>query len=345
MLPLLLLLSACINIECVEDVAEESAKTTWHPDADNDGYGDANVWWSTKACDQPAGYVADGTDCNDEDAAVNPDGTEVCDGEDNDCNGYADERVWPDADGDGVPPCLDCNDEDADVGGPTNWYEDSDGDGYVKPTNGVVDCTQPEEGWAEMAEEDCSEGDPAIHPGAEEVCNEVDDDCDGSIDEGTPQLFWHIDADDDGHGEDDSDVLACRAPEGYVADATDCDDTDATVYSGAPELCDGLDNNCDGTVDEGVWPDADADGVPTCTDCDDADPDVGGPRTWYEDGDGDGYVVPINGVESCTQPDGWAVMAEEADCSEHNEEVYPGAEELCDGIDNDCDWVVDEDCE
>ena len=84
--------------------------TTWYEDGDGDGYGDPSS--TTEACDQPDGYVANDDDCDDDDGAINPDADEVCDNEDNDCDGTVDEDDAVDA---------------------TTWYEDGDGDGYGDP--------------------------------------------------------------------------------------------------------------------------------------------------------------------------------------------------------------------
>ncbi|MFA5995067.1 MAG: putative metal-binding motif-containing protein [Patescibacteria group bacterium] len=155
--------------------------------------------------------------------------------------------------------------------------------------------------------------------------------------------LWHPDRDTDGFGAEDGVILSCTQPVGYVADNTDCDDADATVYPGATEVCDGKDNDCDGAIDEGFDTDADADGYTVCTDCDDDDPAVGDPPTWYEDADDDGYTQPFNGVKSCTRPEeGWVIGSEEADCNKGDASVYPGAPEIYDGKDNDCDGEIDE---
>ncbi len=94
-------------------------------------------------------------------------------------------------------------------------------------------------------DEDCAPADPAIHPGAEDACDEVDNDCDGEVDEDAPS--WHADADADGYGDAHSGIAACDQPPGLLADGSDCDDADPAVHPAAEEVCDdGIDNDCDG---------------------------------------------------------------------------------------------------
>ncbi|MFH1467175.1 MAG: MopE-related protein [Pseudomonadota bacterium] len=106
--------------------------------------------------------------------------------------------------------------------------QDADGDGY-------------------FLGEDCDDGDPDVHPGAEETCDGHDEDCDGLVDEGLPQSDWYVDDDSDGWGLSGSVVPAC-GPGSHLAErGGDCDDTDATVAPDVLELaCDGIDQNCDG---------------------------------------------------------------------------------------------------
>ncbi len=205
-------------------------------------------------------------------------------------------------------------------------------------------------------------GDKDCDPSAAEICNNQDDNCDGSIDEGLPIQAYYADGDDDGYGTPFSSVDACAAPEGYAASDRDCDDTDSSINPAALEVCDGADNDCDGATDgdgggltDGVtgYLDEDGDGyggepgfsfcdlpsgfIDEGGDCDDFDASVTGGRTWYADADGDGYGDEDSAQESCEPPgDGYVSIA--GDCDDAAGAVNPDATEICDdGVDNNCD--------
>jgi MYXO-CTERM domain-containing protein len=198
--------------------------SNWYTDADHDGYG-AGV--PTSACTQPAGTVADNTDCNDASDAIHPGATEVCNGADDNCNGSVDEGVT------------------------STFYRDQDGDGYGNPAISTAACAAPT-GYVVDAT-DCNDGAVSIHPGATEVCNGIDDNCAGGIDEGLPTSTFYQDHDGDGFGNPNVSKVACNAEQagaGYVTDHTDCDDTSADIHPGATEVCgNGKDDNCNGIVD------------------------------------------------------------------------------------------------
>ncbi|MEC8423891.1 MAG: putative metal-binding motif-containing protein, partial [Myxococcota bacterium] len=163
--------------------------------------------------------------------------------------------------------------------------------------------------------EDCDDGDASVNPGAVEVCDGVDNNCIGGVDEGVTGT-WYADADGDGFGDADAPIAACDQPPGAVPSSSDCDDGDAAVYPSAPERCNGLDDNCDAQIDEGLA------------------------STWYPDLDDDGFGDAASPTETCTPDDGWVQVGR--DCDDTEPAAFPGAVEVCDYIDNDCDGYVDE---
>ncbi|MBM4365434.1 MAG: hypothetical protein FJ102_04415 [Deltaproteobacteria bacterium] len=286
---------------CDGSTDEDSAADaiTWYADADSDGYGDAGNTYA--ACELPSGYTADDTDCDDSDAAVSPVGTEMCNGYDDDCDGEADESTALDA---------------------ATWFADGDSDGYGDPGIGVAACSQPSGYVAD--DTDCDDTDGAEYPGATEYCDGDDDNCDGEVDEDTAAdvLTWYADRDRDSFGNASASDIDCEQPSGYVADSTDCDDTDGAEYPGATEYCDGDDDNCDGEVDEDTAADV---------------------QTWYRDADGDSYGYRLARDTDCDQPTGY--VADNTDCDDLDDDINPGEAEVCDDddTDEDCDGDADDD--
>lgn len=206
------------------DEPDALGATTWWLDYDGDGYGGTRL--SQVACDQPVAYVATADDCDDTDAAISPAGVEICNSTDDDCDGAVD---------DGAPG--------------STFYRDADADGYGDVAATTTDCSAPAGYVADAT--DCDDGVTDVHPGATEVCDGVDDDCDGVIDDGaTGTNVFYADTDGDGFGDPWDSVTDCSAPAGYVTDFTDCEDADDTIYPGATDVCDTLDNDCNGYADD-----------------------------------------------------------------------------------------------
>jgi hypothetical protein len=265
-----------IDNDC-DKVVDEDASVTWYSDLDSDGYGDAST--GVTGCDPPSGSVSDATDCNDSDASVNPGASEACNGIDDDCDDEIDE-----------------------IGEAPIWYQDADGDGFGDPNVFEYNCEMPKGYVADGT--DCDDADASVNSGAIEVCNRVDDDCDGIVDgpdpvDGSP---FFLDSDEDGYGDAESKgILACDAPPGYVADHSDCDDRNASINPGSTEICNLVDDDCDGVMD----PDSASDAA-----------------TWYHDADGDTYGDATDSSTACEAPADY--VADGTDCDDTDAGVWPG---------------------
>lgn len=135
----------------------------------------------------------------------------------------------------------------------SNWYLDADGDGYGNPASSTQACNQPS-GYVGN-NSDCDDNAPGTYPGATEICgNGIDDDCDGQTDEGCVVYTWYQDTDGDGYGNAavSTSTFVNSAPAGYVAGSGDCNDGSAAVNPAAAEICNGIDDNCDGSIDNGT---------------------------------------------------------------------------------------------
>jgi len=262
------------------------------------------------------------------------------DGTTSDIGAYGGPNAPIDEDGDGYTSLVDCYDANAAVNpGATEicdgidndcdgegdgsdavdaglWYPDLDGDGYGDGDEPLRTCTPPTDHVAVSG--DCDDDDATTYDGAYEACDGVDNNCDGEIDDGQPMTTYYADRDGDGYGDETSEIQACAPPDGYVENTEDCDDFEPLAWTNNVESCDEIDNDCDGEIDEGAL------------------------ITWYEDGDGDGYGVDGDDTfEACEGDDGFADNA--TDCDDTESSVNPGAEEICDELDNDCDGEVNED--
>ncbi|QEC44074.1 putative secreted protein (Por secretion system target) [Pseudobacter ginsenosidimutans] len=210
-------------------------------------------------------------------------------------------------------------DEDCPTGA-VLWYRDADNDGYGDINNTVLAVSKPDGYVADLR--DCNDGDATVHPGATEICNNnVDDDCDGQVDEDCPtnETTWYRDADNDSYGDPNNTRRAASKPDGYVADNRDCNDNNANIHPGATEICgNNQDDDCDGQVDE------------NCP----------ASKTWYRDNDNDGYGDEAHSVQSADKPAGY--VDRKGDCNDNNPNIHPGATEVCDGVDNNCDGRGDD---
>lgn len=239
------------------------------------------------------GYIY-GVDCNDADFTINPGVTEICNTLDDDCDGSTDE---------GLPVNI--------------YYADSDLDGFGNNSVTISSCGTAPSGFI-SDNTDCNDLDGSINPAATEICNALDDNCVSGIDEGLSTSDFYADADHDGFGDNFSVITTCgSAPAGYITDNADCNDLDNMINPGTPEICNAMDDNCDGNSDEGF---------PL--------------NTFYSDGDNDGYGVTEITLLSCAAAlSGYSLL--DGDCDDTNAAINYDGNEVINGIDDDCDGEVD----
>ncbi len=319
---------------------------TWYADADGDGFG-TDV--TMIACDRPVDYARETDDCDDVDPAVNPDAAETCNTIDDDCDELVDE-------------------EDPDVLGADTWYADVDADDWGDPKTAVVACEAPK-GFIDRGN-DCDDLVFEVHPATPELCDGFDNDCDALVDDeddvpAFAATTFYPDTDGDGYGDAaGTTVAACLAPSNYVTDDTDCDDTNPAWHALLDYYVDtDLDGYGDGTATNACVPGPND--VELGGDCAPLDPNINPgraescregdencngleseadatlvPDVWYLDADGDDHGVATDTIDSCDEPLGYVAVAD--DCDDADNYVYPGAAELCDSLDNDCDLLIDE---
>ena len=291
----------CNNVDdnCNGNI-DENVKNTYYRDFDNDIYGNNSN--TLLACVVSPGYVTDHSDCNDLNASVHPNAPERCNGNDDDCDGSIDEG--------GVCP-------------PTSYYCDNDADTFRTTTPSTCNsfnCIPL--GCSNQTGNDCNDNNASIKPTATETCNNIDDNCNSVKDEGVKTTFYK-DNDNDNYGTPSNNELACTAPPGFVQNALDCNDLNASIHPNAQELCNGQDETCNGIADEG---------------------EICPIISYYCDTDNDSFVSEavsgtcdaFNCVSSACQ------TTPGVDCNDDSSSVSPSSLEVCNNIDENCDGTKDE---
>jgi hypothetical protein len=342
---------------CNGQINEEITFITYYADADGDGFGNPSV--SQSSCVIVAGYVTNNTDCNDASALVKPTAIEICNAVDDNCNGQINEGLvfvnyYIDSDFDGygagsaISSCIPIgnsyvtNNYDCDNNNPAikpfaietcngiddncntlvddglvllNYYVDNDGDGYGAGT-AINACSSPGSGYV-ANNTDCNNSNATIEPGALEICNGIDDNCNSLIDDGLTFLNYYIDTDADGYGAGTA-TNACSSPgPTFVSNNLDCNNTNAAIRLGAIEICNSIDDNCNSSIDEGL-----------------------SFLNYYIDTDGDGYGAGA-ATYSCNNP-GTGYVNNNTDCNNSNPTINPAATEICNTLDDNCNGVINE---
>jgi hypothetical protein len=283
------------------------------------------------ACNAPDNHVLQAGDCDDANAEISPSVLDLCDGEDQDCDGLVD--------------------DDATF---RLTFRDADGDGFGTADDTLETCGADPGYVAESG--DCDDTDSTIGPAQIDSCDGVDTNCNGTVDDDAVFALYFPDDDGDGFGRADEPLFACGDPVGFAIEPGDCVDSDPSIAPGETDVCDEADNDCDGLVDEDApatlyFEDADGDGVgrsdvsistcqpspfgyvTTAGDCDDTDPNVLLP-SWYLDADGDGHGAGPS-VQACTAPLDHVALGD--DCDDSTNLRSPSLSEVCNnGVDDDC---------
>lgn len=349
---------------CNGQIDEGVANRTWYRDQDEDTFG--NVFVTASGCSAPAGYVDNNTDCDDSSSQARPNrADEDCgDGVDNNCDGFEDE-----------------DDQLCPEGAMERWYFDGDADGYgdIETYQDSVTRPYPSNRWLRI-DSDCDDTAYSVNPAADENCmNSVDDDCDGTVNDGCPTgptctpsgpevcgntvdedcsgtanacpecvptgvevcgntvdedcsgvanacpedptppgVVWYFDYDEDGYGGTQQVTQVASPGAKWTTQGGDCDDDSPWSNPSEVEWCDEEDNDCDGQIDENVA----ADYLPT----------------WYRDADGDTFGNSAVTQRVCVRPQGY--VSNRTDCDDTTSSRRPGAVELCNGIDDDCDGTA-----
>ena len=216
------------------------------------------------------------------------------------------------------------------------WYLDNDNDGYgdIEQTLKSLSGQRWITSRVCRKQADCDDSNGQAFPNADELCNEIDDNCNGVVDEATATgaFVVYADADADGFGSVLNVVPSCTQPiiessDGssviYVVDNTDCNDSDALVSPNGMKRVMPLIMTAMGLLDEGSGPDAPEDSP-----------------TFYADNDGDGYGVDGQSIIQCDAPTGFVGNAD--DCDDFSATVNPGTTETCNEVDDNCDGTIDE---
>lgn len=328
-------------------------------DLDGDGFGGANV-----GCNYTGPSVTNSTDCDDQNSSINPNTIEICNGIDDDCSGIADDipnvLASPNVP---VPiPAGQTITSTLSVNSPTTSLLDLNvlhlNISHIWIADLTVKLKSPQGTEVTLLDAICGDQDdilinfddestanystipcPPINNGTYKPLSPL-----SAFDGENPNGIWtltvidvyedsgvlntwsirfpstpitlYADSDGDGYGNAAVSIQACSTHAGYVSDTTDCDDSNSQVYPGATEVCNSYDDDCDGSIDEGL------------------------DSVWYADADGDGYGNASVSVQACTQPS--AYVANSDDCDDNNNAINPNAEEVLNGLDDDCNGILDD---